>query len=85
MKLAVEITLYPLDQSYVPFIQDFIDRLNTESGLFVNTTHTCTLVAGDYDLVMSVLQREFKTTYEQVGQAAFVCKFLNANNMDIAK
>ncbi|MFC3120343.1 YkoF family thiamine/hydroxymethylpyrimidine-binding protein [Agaribacter flavus] len=84
MKLAVEITLYPLDNAYIGFIQDFIARLNEEPDLYVNTTHTCTLVSGDYDQVMHVLHREFKTTYQQVGQAAFVCKFLNADNMDIS-
>ncbi|MEM0910654.1 MAG: YkoF family thiamine/hydroxymethylpyrimidine-binding protein [Pseudomonadota bacterium] len=83
MRLAVEITLYPLQQDYVKHIRAFIDRLNEVQGLYVNTTHTCTLVEGEYDVVMQTLSREFKITYEAVGQAAFVCKFLNANNMDI--
>ena len=83
MRLAVEITLYPLQQDYVEHIKAFIDRLNAQPDLFVNTTHTCTLIEGEYELVMQTLSREFKTTYEAIGQAAFVCKFLNANNMDI--
>ncbi|MGQ8367428.1 YkoF family thiamine/hydroxymethylpyrimidine-binding protein [Glaciecola sp. 1036] len=83
MKLAVEITLYPLDEKYVSFIKDFIDRLNQNENLLVKTTATCTLVVGEYDYLMQVLQNEFKTTFEAVGQAAFVCKFLNATNMDL--
>lgn len=85
MQLGVEISLYPLDEQYVTYIQAFIDRLNNDPKLFVNTTHTCTLVSGDYDHVMAVMQKEMKVTYEQVKQAVFVCKFLNSTHMELAK
>lgn len=81
MKLAVEISLYPLDQDYIPHIQAFIDSLNHDSQLYVNTTKTSTLVSGEYDHLMQVLQTQMKISFEKVGQAIFVCKFLNANNM----
>lgn len=83
MRLAIEISLYPLDQEYVPYIRDFIDRLNANKDLLVETSHTSTLVSGEYDYVMQVLQIEMKISYEQVGQAIFVCKFLNATKMDL--
>ena len=83
MQLGVEISLYPLHQEYVPFIQDFIDRLNTDKNLRVETSHTSTLVSGEYDYVMSVMQKEMKASFEQVGQAIFVCKFLNATHMNL--
>jgi uncharacterized protein YqgV (UPF0045/DUF77 family) len=83
MRLAVEISLYPLDQEYIPYISDFIKRLNTNENLFVETTHTSTLVSGEYDYLMQVMQIEMKKTYEQVGQAIFVCKFLNATKMSL--
>ena len=84
MKLAVEITLYPLCDDYIPVIQDFIERLNKDDRLSVKTSDTCTLVSGDYDHLMATLSTEFKQTYQQVGQAAFVCKFLNATNMQLS-
>ena len=83
MRLAIEISLYPLDQEYIPYIKDFIERLNMNKHLLVETTHTSTLVCGDYDYLMHVIQTEMKKTYEQVGQAVFVCKFLNATQMNI--
>ncbi len=83
MQLGVEISLYPLNEEYIPHIKGFIDRLNEHSGLHVNTSHTSTFVSGDYDVVMDVMNREMKKTYEQVGQAIFVCKFLNSTNMAI--
>jgi len=84
MRLAVEISLYPLDQNYVPYIREFIDRLNAQEGITVNTSHTSTLVSGEYDHLMQLLQSEMKKTYQQLGQAIFVCKFLNATKMDLA-
>lgn len=84
MQLAVEISLYPLDQDYIPYIKDFIDRLNTNPNLMVRTSHTSTLVSGEYSYLMNIMQSEMKASFEQVGQAVFVCKFLNATNMNLA-
>lgn len=81
MKLVVEISLYPLKDVYIQPIQDFIDRLNTHNSLDVQTTWTCTTVAGDYDEVTQILAAEMRTTHEQLGQAIFVCKYLNGENM----
>ncbi|MBT1450890.1 hypothetical protein KJ365_08345 [Glaciecola sp. XM2] len=84
MQLVVEISLYPLADKYIAPIQDFIDRLNTHAGLRVKTCETSTIVAGDYAQVMGVLHQEMQRTHQQVGQAIFVCKFLNGTNMEIA-
>jgi uncharacterized protein YqgV (UPF0045/DUF77 family) len=84
MKLAVEISLYPLNESYIGYIKDFIERLNTDDELFVSTSHTSTIVSGEYDYVMAVMQKEMKATFTQLGQAIFVCKFLNATQMDLS-
>jgi len=79
MKLSVEISKYPLNQDYIPFIQDFIDRLNAYEGLKVITNTMSTQIFGDYDLVMSVLNQEIKKSYETFGKAIFVCKFINGD------
>lgn len=69
MKLSVEISKYPLNQDYIPFIKDFIDRLNAHDGLKVITNTMSTQVFGDYDLVMNVLNQEIKKSYETFGKA----------------
>nr|WP_136249887.1 hypothetical protein [Ningiella ruwaisensis] len=83
MKLLVEISLYPLAEEYVVPIQDFIDRLNSYGELEVKTSTTNTLVKGNYEFVMDILGREIKRTHEEVGQAIFVCKFLNGTHLDV--
>lgn len=83
MKLAAEISLYPLQNEYIPTIQAFIERLNDYSDLEVQTSATSTIVLGEYVKVMSVLGEEMSRTHEEVGQAIFVCKFLNADKANI--
>lgn len=84
MKLVVEISLYPLANEYIGPIKAFIDRLNSYQSLYVKTGATSTVIAGDNHIVMEILQNEMQATHEEVGQAIFVCKFLNGTNMDLS-
>jgi uncharacterized protein YqgV (UPF0045/DUF77 family) len=76
MEIGVEMSLYPLNQQYIPPIQDFIDRLNLERGLRVETNSMSTQVFGDYELVMRTLTRELRKTFETNDKAVFVMKVL---------
>ena len=77
MKIAVDISLYPLDAEFIPPIDDVIERLNSHGGLEVVTNPMSTQVRGDYDVVMSAVQQEVKTTFERVPKAVFAIKILN--------
>ena len=73
---GVEISLYPLADEFIPAIQAFIERLNTHAGLRVVTNSMSTQVFGDYDLVMRVVTREMRTTFEAGRKSVFVMKVL---------
>ena len=77
MKIAVDISLYPLDAEFIPPIDDVIERLNSHSGLEVVTNPMSTQVRGDYDVVMNAVQQEVKTSFERVPKAVFAIKILN--------
>jgi hypothetical protein len=81
MKLVAEISLYPLNLDYISPIQAFIDRLNTYPQLEVLTSMTNTIVRGDYLPTMQILAEEMQRSHQEIGQAIFVCKFLNGDNM----
>lgn len=81
MQVMVELSLYPLADSYIEAIKAFIERLNGYDGLTVVTCSTSTQVHGDYEKVMAVLGKEMQRTHEEVGQAVFVAKFLNYDAM----
>lgn len=77
MKIAVEISLYPLNQQYEAPILDFIHRLNEHERLKVNTNNMSTQIEGEYDLVMDVLKKELKESMEKEGVTIGVLKILN--------
>ena len=77
MKVAVDISLYPLDADYLPPIKDVIERFNKHDGIEVWTNAMSTQLLGDYDVVMQVLQQEIGTTFEQLPKAVFTIRILN--------
>ena len=81
MKVVTEISLYPLKEQYIEPIQSFIDRLNSYSELNVSSSTTSTIVVGDYLPTMQILAEEMLRVHQEIGQAIFVCKYLNGDKM----
>jgi len=76
MRIAVEISLYPLDANYVPPIKDFIDRLNRHPDLIVVTNAMSTQISGEHARVFEVLSKETARTFAEKGRRVFVMKVL---------
>ena len=77
MKIAVDISLYPLDADFIPPIKDVIDRLNTHDNLEVWTNAMSTQVVGEFDEVMDALKQEIGMTFESIPKGVFVIKMFN--------
>jgi uncharacterized protein YqgV (UPF0045/DUF77 family) len=77
MKVAVDISLYPLDADFIPPIKDVIERLNGYERLEVWTNAMSTQIIGEFDDVMDALRHEIGNTFEQLPKAIFVMKMLN--------
>lgn len=77
MRVAVDISLYPLQDDLIPPIVNVIERLKSHDGLYVDTNAMSTQIRGEYDDVMAVLNGEIKTTFESLPKAVFVIKILN--------
>ena len=77
MKIAVDISLYPLDADFIPPIKDVIDRLNAYTELEVWTNAMSTQVVGEFDAVMDALKQEIGVTFEQIPKGVFVMKMFN--------
>jgi len=77
MKVAADISLYPLDQDFIPPIKDVIKRLNDRDDIEVVTNPMSTQVRGEFDAVMDALKIEIGATFEQVPKAVFAIKILN--------
>ena len=83
MKCAVDISLYPLSEDFIPPIDDVIHRLNEHSDIEVSTNAMSTQLIGDYDSVMDALKQEMRGTFDANPKAIFVIKVLN-NPLDNA-
>jgi len=77
MRVAVDISLYPLQEDLIPPILDVIGRLRGNPALDVVTNPMSTQVRGEYDVVMGLLQREMRASFEALPKAVFVLKILN--------
>lgn len=77
MRIAVDISLYPLDKDFIPPIKDVIARLAAHKAIEVVTNPLSTQLRGEFNVVMPALQQEIATTFEQVPKAVFAIKILN--------
>ena len=77
MEVAVDISLYPLDENFIAPIKDVIERLQRHDGIDVERNRMSTQLRGDYDVVMPALSAEIRTTFDTVPKAVFAIKILN--------
>ena len=77
MNIAVDISLYPLDNNFIAHIKDFIKRLQENESIEVVTNPMSTQVRGEYEIVMRIIQKEIKKTFLESSKAVFAIKVLN--------
>lgn len=76
MDVAVEISLYPLQQEYLPAIRAFIRRLGAQQQLRVESNSMSTQIVGDYELVMQLLTRELRAALAGAPRSVVVMKLM---------
>jgi uncharacterized protein YqgV (UPF0045/DUF77 family) len=76
MRVAVEISMYPLTGDYRPSIQAFIDRLNGYPDMDVLTNSLSTQIWGPLERVMAILAEEMGRAAQDGPQPVFVMKVL---------
>lgn len=76
MDVAVELSLYPLRDEFIPPIAAIIERLNAHPGLKVQTNSMSTQVVGEYRHVMNTLAVEIERTFITLPRAVVVMKVL---------
>ena len=79
MQISVDVSLYPLQQEYIPVIIDFIHRVQEYEGIDIVRNDLSTQLFGDYDRVMEVLSKELKHSWEEHGRAVLVAKFIRGD------
>ncbi|MBI2419655.1 MAG: hypothetical protein HYV28_17470 [Ignavibacteriales bacterium] len=63
MNVALEISLYPLDENFKEIILRFIATLHGREGIRVETNGMSTQIFGDYDLVTGTVLAQLKEVF----------------------
>ncbi|MEM6698307.1 MAG: YkoF family thiamine/hydroxymethylpyrimidine-binding protein [Bacteroidota bacterium] len=79
MGISIEISLYPLQESYKKIILEFVSRLKLHEQLTVKTNNMSTRIFGDYEVVMPLLSEELKTTFARPETVIVVMKMVGKN------
>lgn len=76
MKLTAEMSLYPLQEEYIPAIQGFIDSVRAHTDLEVISNAMSTQICGDYTRVFEVVSEALATSTRAFGKQVLVVKFI---------
>lgn len=76
MKLTADLSLYPIQDDYIPIIQSFIDALRAYPDLQVVTNAMSTQIAGEHDRVFQIVSQLLAESYEKFGAQVLVAKFI---------
>ena len=76
MQIAIDISLYPLDENYIPPIRKVIERLQQHEGVTAERNRMSTQFRGEFDVVIPALNAEIRKTFEEVPKAVFAVKIL---------
>ena len=79
MQVSVDLSLYPLQDDYIPVIIDFIHRVQLHEGVEVVRNQMTTQLFGEYARVMTVLTEELRHSFEIHGKAVIVAKIVNGD------
>ena len=87
MNLSVEISMYPLQDGYIPKIKDFLEEINlyasNNGDVEIRTSNMSTRIFGDFDDVSSLLSKAMKSSMQKHGKIVFVCKYLQGDARDL--
>ena len=79
MKISVELSLYPLDDKFLPIIQDIVKRLTGDKRVEAIVNTMSTQIFGDFESVMAVVNETVEYSFKTYGKQVFVAKFLNSD------
>ena len=79
MKCSAEISIYPLGVNYIEPNTFFIKRLKRHHFISLETNGMNTKVFGDYDNVMTAIQKEMKNSFLLQQKVVFIMKVVNAH------
>jgi len=79
MRITAEISLYPLQEEFLPTIQSFVRVIQGSPGLQVTVNQMSTQLSGELRDVSRALEQALEESFRDGGSQVLVAKFLNAD------
>lgn len=76
MHVTAELSLYPLQEDYIPVIKGFIARLADAGDLTLVTNAMSTQISGEAEQVFNLVRETLTASHAQFGKQVLVCKFI---------
>jgi uncharacterized protein YqgV (UPF0045/DUF77 family) len=76
VKLTAEMSLYPLQEDYLPIIKGFIESVRSHTDLEVVSNAMSTQISGDYAKVFEVVSDALASSTRAFGKQVLVVKFI---------
>ncbi len=80
MIVSVDISLYPLKESFIPPIDNFIASLKKYKDIEVRVNNMSTQIFGEYDIVMDILKKEINNTFHSEENVVLNIKVVNGDS-----
>ena len=78
MQISIEISYYPLYEKFIDPIRKFIDKINANKNIKVQTNGMSTQIFGEYHDVMEIITKEIYSAFE-LPHSVFILKIINAD------
>ena len=79
MQVSIDVSLYPLNEKFIPPIDDFISDLKKYDNIEVRTNSMSTQLFGDFDDLMSILKIEIEKTFKKEINSVLNLKIANGD------
>jgi len=79
MKISVDLSLYPLNENFIPPIKTFINTLKSHEDLEVICNTLSTQIYGEFDVVMAAVNQVLKQSFQKFGHQVLVAKYLKGD------
>ena len=80
MLVSVDISLYPLKESFIPPVDKFIASLKKYKDIEVRVNNMSTQIFGEYDIVMDILKKEINNTFLSEENVVLNIKVVNGDS-----
>ncbi len=79
MRITAEISLYPLQDQFLPRIETFIRSVRKAPDLEVTVNQMSTQLRGELEDVIRAVEQALASSFQAGGPQVLVAKFLNAD------